>query len=59
MDLREQGIPMMPIVMLEQDLNQEFHRPHFPASALEGTNVVATLKKIITLTIASIRKELL
>lgn len=59
MDLREQGIPMMPIEMLEQDLNQEFHRPHFPASALEGTNVVATLKKIITLTIASIRKELL
>ena len=59
MDLREQGIPMMPIEMLEQDLNQESHRPYFAASALEGTNVVATLKKIITLTIASIRKELL
>jgi small GTP-binding protein len=59
MDLKAQGIPMMPIEMLEQDLNQEFHRPYFPASALEGTNVVATLKKIITLTIASIRKELL
>jgi hypothetical protein len=59
MDLKAQGIPMMPIEMLEQDLNQEFHRPFFPASALEGTNVVATLKKIITLTIASIRKELL
>jgi small GTP-binding protein len=59
MDLKEQGIPMMPIEMLEQDLNQEFHRPFFPASALEGTNVVATLKKIITLTIESIRKELL
>jgi small GTP-binding protein len=59
MDLKEQGIPMMPIEMLEQDLNQESPRPYFPASALEGTNVVATLKKIITLTIASIRKELL
>lgn len=59
MDLKEQGIPMMPIEMLEQDLNQESSRPYFPASALEGTNVVATLKKIITLTIASIRKELL
>ncbi len=58
-DLKEQGIPMMPIEMLEQDLNQESPRPYFPASALEGTNVVATLKKIITLTIASIRKELL
>jgi small GTP-binding protein len=59
MDLREQGIPMMPIEMLEQDLNQESHCPYFASSALEGTNVVATLKKIITLTIASIRKELL
>lgn len=59
MDLKEQGIPMMPIEVLEQDLNHDFRRPCFPASALEGTNVVATLKKIITLTIASIRKELL
>lgn len=59
MDLKDQGIPMMPIEVLEQDLNHDFRRPYFPASALEGTNVVATLKKIITLTIASIRKELL
>jgi signal recognition particle receptor subunit beta len=59
MDLKDQGIPMLPIEVLEQDLNQEFHRPCFPASALEGTNVVATLKKIISLTVASIRKQLL
>lgn len=59
MDLKQQGIPMMPITLLEQDLNREFHRPYFPSSALEGTNVVGTLKKIISLTIASIRKELL
>jgi GTPase involved in cell partitioning and DNA repair len=59
MDLSDNGIPMLPIEMLEQDLNQEFHRPYFPASALFGTNVAATLKKIILLTIASIRKELL
>jgi hypothetical protein len=59
MDLKNQGIPMLPVEVLEQDLNQEFHRPCFPASALEGTNVVATLKKIISLTVASIRKQLL
>jgi mutual gliding-motility protein MglA len=59
MDLKDQGIPMLPVEVLEQDLNQEFHRPCFPASALEGTNVVATLKKIISLTVASIRKQLL
>jgi mutual gliding-motility protein MglA len=58
MDLMDQGIPLMPVALLEDDLNKEFRRPYFPASALKGTNVVATLKKIITLTIASIRKEL-
>jgi len=59
MDLQQQGIPMMPIETLEQDLNQEFRRPYYPASALEGTNVAATLKKIISLTVESIRKEFL
>jgi signal recognition particle receptor subunit beta len=59
MDLIEQGIPLLPVEVLEQDLNREFHVPHFPASAVKGTNVAATLKKIISLAIASIRKELL
>ncbi len=59
MDLLEQGIPLLPVEVLEQDLNREFHTPHFTASAVKGTNVAATLKKIISLTIASIKKELL
>jgi len=59
MDLLEQGIPLLPVEVLEQDLNREFHAPHFTASAVKGTNVAATLKKIISLTIASIKKELL
>jgi signal recognition particle receptor subunit beta len=59
MDLLEQGIPLLPVDALEQDLNREFHAPHFLASAVKGTNVVVTLKKIISLTIASIKKELL
>lgn len=59
MDLAEQGIPVLPVERMEQDLNREFRRPSFPASAAKGTNVVATLKKIISLTVASIRKELL
>jgi hypothetical protein len=49
----------MAVELLEHDLNREFKRPFFPASAVKGTNVVATLKKIISLTVASIRKELL
>ena len=59
MDLLEQGIPLLPVEVLERDLNHEFHVPHFPASAVKGTNVAATLKKIISLAIASIKKELL
>jgi small GTP-binding protein len=59
MDLIEQGIPLLPVEVLEQDLNREFQVPQFPASAVKGTNVVVTLKKIISLTIASIKKELL
>jgi len=59
MDLIEQGIPLLPVEVLEQDLNRDFRAPHFSASAVKGTNVVATLKKIISLTIASIKQELL
>jgi hypothetical protein len=59
MDLAEQGIPILPVERLEHDLNREFKRPYFPASAARGTNVVATLKKIISMTVTSIRKELL
>jgi signal recognition particle receptor subunit beta len=58
MDLREQGIPILPIEELQRDLNSETPRPYFPASALKGVNVVATLKKIITLAVASVRREL-
>ena len=57
-DLSEQGIPILPVETLEQDLNSKLKTASFPASALMGTNVVATLKKIISLTMASIVKDL-
>jgi signal recognition particle receptor subunit beta len=57
-DLGEQGIPLLPIETLQKDLNGEFNAPYFEASALEGTNVVETLKKIISLTMASLSKDL-
>jgi len=59
MDLAEQGIPVLPVEVLEQDLNRDHGRPSFPASEVKGTNVVATLKSIISLSVASIRNELL
>ncbi|UCH21966.1 MAG: GTPase domain-containing protein [Deltaproteobacteria bacterium] len=57
-DLAEQGIPLLPINTLEEDLNDKLKTPSFKASALVGTNVVATMKKIISMTISSIIKEL-
>jgi signal recognition particle receptor subunit beta len=58
MDLAEQGIPILPASTMEKDLNTQLKRPSFEASAVAGTNVVATLKKIIMLTMASIKNEL-
>jgi signal recognition particle receptor subunit beta len=57
-DLAEQNIPLIPIETLEKDLNGELKAPTFEASALSGKNVVETLKKIISMTIFSLEKEL-
>jgi hypothetical protein len=57
-DLAEQDIPLIPIETLEKDLNAEVKAPTFEASALSGKNVVETLKKIISITIFSLEKEL-
>ena len=57
-DLKEQGIPLLPLPNLEKDLNSQLKIPSFAASAVLGTNVVATLKRIISLTVASIKKDL-
>jgi len=57
-DLKEQGIPLLSTDILEKDLNSQLKRPFFEASALKGTNVVMTLKKIISMTVASIKRDL-
>ena len=57
-DLAEQGIPLLPFATMEKDLNSQLKRPAFEASAVTGSNVVPTLKKIITMTMASIKDEL-
>ncbi len=58
-DLRDQGIPILPTAVLEQDLNSKLKVPYFEASALTGYNVPETLKKIISLTVVSVQKKLL
>jgi hypothetical protein len=56
--LQEQGIPLIPLPVLNQELNGRLRVPAFPASAIRGTNVVATLKKIIFMSVATIKNEL-
>jgi small GTP-binding protein len=57
-DLENQGIPVMPVEVMENDLNDKLKVPSIPASALKGDNVVVTLKKIISMTMASFQKGL-
>lgn len=58
MDLKDTDIPILPIETLEKDLNGRLNAPSMEASALTGTNVVPTLKKIISLTMLNLQKEL-
>ena len=57
-DLKGQDIALTPLNVLNQDLNKNTKKPAFPASAIGGVNVTATLKKIISMTVASIKKDL-
>ncbi len=57
-DLENQGIPLTPVESLQKSLNSKLKVPWFEASAMEGTNVLATLKQIVSLTAKSISKEL-
>jgi signal recognition particle receptor subunit beta len=57
-DLLAEGIPLLPVEWLEKDLNSKLKAPSFEASALKGPNVVQTMKKIIIMTIGSLRKDL-
>ena len=57
-DLVEQGIPLTSVETLQKDLNSQLKTSAFKASALKGTNVVQTMKKIISMTMGTIVKEL-
>ncbi len=57
-DLVEQGIPLTSVETLQKDLNSQLKTSAFKASALKGTNVVQTMKKIISMTIGTIVKDL-
>jgi signal recognition particle receptor subunit beta len=57
-DLAEQGLPIMPVALMEKDLNSKLKVPSFEASAVKGTGVGETLKKTLLLTLNHLQKEL-
>jgi hypothetical protein len=57
-DLEETDAPLLPIELLKKDLNSQLQVPDFAASALNGTNVAETFKKIMAITLVAIRKQL-
>jgi mutual gliding-motility protein MglA len=56
-DLEQQGIQLTSIDTLEKSLNSKLKVPFFEASATNGTNVLETLKSIVSLTAKSISEE--
>jgi small GTP-binding protein len=56
-DLAEQGLPIMPVDVMEKDLNSKLKAPSFEASAVKGIGVGETLKKILVLTLQQLEKE--
>ncbi len=58
MDLRKADIPILSSKTLQQDLNALLKAPAFEASALNGGNVIKTLKKVISLSMASIQNQI-
>jgi mutual gliding-motility protein MglA len=57
-DLGGEGIPIMPIELMEQELNSKLKVPSFEASAMKGKGVGGTLKTCIILTLRHLQKEL-
>lgn len=57
-DLTGEGLPIMAVEQMERDLNRQLKVPSFPASAITGQGVGATLKECLKLTLISLKKEM-
>jgi len=57
-DLRNSKIPILDTKTMQKDLNSLIKAPALEASALKGGNVILTLKKIISMTLASIQDQI-
>lgn len=57
-DLVGEALPIMSLEQMEKDLNRQLKVPSFPASAITGQGVGATLKECFKLTLISLKKEM-
>ncbi len=57
-DLAERGIPLMSVENMERDLNKQLKVPSFPASAVNGHGVKASLHECLKLTLQVLQKQL-
>jgi signal recognition particle receptor subunit beta len=56
-DLAKEGIRLLPVETMENDLNKHLKVPSFDASALTGVNIVETMKKAISLQLPPCRRN--
>ena len=57
-DLEDEGMPVMPIPLMQKEMNMKLKAPAFEASAIKGNGVADSLKKCLSLTIANMKKQL-
>jgi hypothetical protein len=55
--LSDGSIPIMPVEIMQNDLNRQLKAPFFPASALTGEGVGKTLKESLKLTLLHLQRE--
>jgi len=56
-DLAKDGIPLMSDEQMDQAYNRQLKAPSFPASAVTGEGVNATLKACLVLTLRSLKAQ--
>lgn len=56
-DLENTAMPLMPVEQMERDLNRQLKVPSFPASAVDGKGVGATLTQCLKLTLKHLHRE--
>jgi signal recognition particle receptor subunit beta len=57
-DLAREGLPIMPVELMQKNLNGRLKAPAFAASAAKGTEVGSTLKQCLVLTLRHLQRDL-